>query len=933
MSYNCQKRSKTMSQSKFYKVVVSLVLLLVMVNAGGGGQLAHANPGDVICSYAAALETVSIGDDGTIYSVNSSGVLYAINPNCTLKWQYQTSGAYNTSPVIADDGTIYFLGKDSFYAVNPDGTLKWQQQTVKAAEVWQNFPAIGGDGTIYIGDSQRVLYALNPLNGSIRWQYPTGAGILTKLLPVIGSDGTIYFGTADKGLFAINSDGTLKWQYSSIPEIKATPAVGNDGIIYAGGYNSDRTVATFFALTPSGTLKWRYDIQGVQNFFGIPVSIGSDGTIYYGKFRLSSSNLYKLYAMNSDGNLKWTTDITQNTALYPSIAIGADGTVYSQNSGNNNNFQAINSVDGTMRWQANVGGIGTNTTSAPAIAPDGIIYVGLSSGLTTGLYAVQGDAPWTYTDYLNSMKGYADSPWPRFKQNNFNTGHRPKMPAGVSLPDVQSCNQTVSIPITLNNSAKVGIEGIDLTVTFDSSVITPQNPPATLTGGIYQSGYGLNYNKDVSGQIRLSIYATGTPSTVSGIIAYLNFNVVGAVGSTTKLSFTQSLVNSVTSNRTDGSFTVIGCTISGKVVYHSPSATPIPNAQIILDGTPVAPPAGYTDANGNYTITASPGTHKVSVSKITDLGGVSGTDASDISRYAAGRTDVSFNCYQKIAADVNRDGQIDSVDASRVARYSVGLIPCMNSSIPCIDWVFTPYPITSCTNWPPITYPTERTVTIPPSATGQDFIGIRLGYVTGDWLPGMSTRSLRDNIELRENSATCNQTASGSTLKIPVVLSQSSAIKGIDIVAEFDSSVLTATDVTLTGGILDGKGYTVAFNTGIAGKISATIYAAGDVDLFTGSGEVGYISFTVSKSQSTAISLTKFNCNKTAAYGGLKIDGLVCQIPIPVVLPSCDPDFDGKFTMSDAIYYLQCIAGVRQDCICNENLGSVIQVLRIVSGL
>jgi len=36
MSYNCQKRSKTMSQSKFYKVVVSLVLLLVMVNAGGG---------------------------------------------------------------------------------------------------------------------------------------------------------------------------------------------------------------------------------------------------------------------------------------------------------------------------------------------------------------------------------------------------------------------------------------------------------------------------------------------------------------------------------------------------------------------------------------------------------------------------------------------------------------------------------------------------------------------------------------------------------------------------------------------------------------------------------------------------------------------------------------------------------------------------------
>jgi len=914
-----------MSQSKFYKVVVSLSLLLVMVNAGGGGQLAHANPGGVICTYSPVdFDTVSIGDDGTLYALGKgTNVLYAINPNCTPKWQYQTSAAINsyTSPVIADDGTIYFLNSLSLYAVNPDGTLKWQQQAVKATG--SQTPAIGGDGTVYVGGGQ-TLYAVNPSDGSIRWQYPIGSEI--RYSPVIASDGTLYVITVDKGLFAINPDGTLKWQYSVFSSL-TVPAVGNDGTIYTGGYSG--TAPALFALTPSGTLKWQYDVQSM--ILPPAVSIGSDGTIYYGKITSST-----LYAMTSDGQLRWTYSSTLLGRYNSSLAIGANGNIYAYNPEATGNrwLKVINPTDGTLKWQAQIGASGSGTiSSAPAIAPDGTIYVGLSSATPTGLYAVQGDAPWTYTDYQNSMKGYANSPWPRFKQNNFNTGHRPKMPAGLSLPDVQSCNQTVSIPITLNNSAKVGIEGIDLTVTFDSSVIKPSATPATLSGGILQSGYGITPNTGVSGQIRLSIYATGTLSTASGVIAYLNFDVIGSAGSTTKLSFTQSLVNSVTSSRTDGSFTVIGCTISGKVIYHSPSATPIPNAQIILDGTPVAPPAGYTDANGNYTITASPGTHKVSVSKITDLGGVSGTDASDISRYAAGRTDVSFNCYQKIAADVNRDGQIDSVDASRVARYSVGLIPCMNSSIPCIDWVFTPYPITSCTNWPPITYPTERTVTIPPSATGQDFIGIRLGYVTGDWLPGMSTRSLRDNIELRENSATCNQTASGSTLKIPVVLSQSSAIKGIDIVAEFDSSVLTATDVTLTGGILDGKGYTVAFNTGIAGKISATIYAAGDVDLFTGSGEVGYISFTVSKSQSTAISLTKFNCNKTAAYGGLKIDGLVCQIPIPVVLPSCDPDFDGKFTMSDAIYYLQCIAGVRQDCICNENLGSVIQVLRIVSGL
>jgi len=56
----------------------------------------------------------------------------------------------------------------------------------------------------------------------------------------------------------------------------------------------------------------------------------------------------------------------------------------------------------------------------------------------------------------------------------------------------------------------------------------------------------------------------------------------------------------------------------------------------------------------------------------------------------------------------------------------------------------------------------------------------------------------------------------------------------------------------------------------------------------------------------------------------------VCEIPY---LITCDPDYDGKYTMNDALYYLQCIAGVRQDCVCDENLRAVIQVMRVLSGL
>ena len=55
-------------------------------------------------------------------------------------------------------------------------------------------PAIGSDGTIYIGSSGNYLYAINP-NGSKKWEFKTGWDVSSS--PAIGSDGTIYVGSED----------------------------------------------------------------------------------------------------------------------------------------------------------------------------------------------------------------------------------------------------------------------------------------------------------------------------------------------------------------------------------------------------------------------------------------------------------------------------------------------------------------------------------------------------------------------------------------------------------------------------------------------------------------------------------------------------------------------------------------------------------------
>jgi hypothetical protein len=75
--------------------------------------------------------------------------------------------------------------------------------------VWSS-PAIGSDGTVYVGSNDDKLYALNGKTGVKLWEFETGESVVSS--PAIGSDGTVYVGSNDKKLYAIktNSKGLAK---------------------------------------------------------------------------------------------------------------------------------------------------------------------------------------------------------------------------------------------------------------------------------------------------------------------------------------------------------------------------------------------------------------------------------------------------------------------------------------------------------------------------------------------------------------------------------------------------------------------------------------------------------------------------------------------------------------------------------------------------
>ena len=139
----------------------------------------------------------------------------------TEKWQFNAGAFVASSPAVGADGTIYVGSEDDYlYAINPDGSYKWAFPTGNYVD---SSPAVGADGTVYVGSGDEV-YAIHP-NGKLKWMYTLGAYVGASS-PAVGADSTIYIGSDDYSVYAINSGGGLKWSFETDNPVFSSPAVG-----------------------------------------------------------------------------------------------------------------------------------------------------------------------------------------------------------------------------------------------------------------------------------------------------------------------------------------------------------------------------------------------------------------------------------------------------------------------------------------------------------------------------------------------------------------------------------------------------------------------------------------------------------------------------------------------------------------------------------
>ncbi len=352
-----------------------------------------------------------------------------------LKWAFQTGGMIGSSPAIGADGTVYVGSYDNnLYALDGvTGTTKW----TFATGFWvESSPAIGADGTVYIGSGNGNIYALDGETGAKKWSFVVTLGMPSL---AIGADGTVCIGAGDGSVDALDgATGAWKWRFGSGMGGPSSLAIGADNTVYVGG-GGDRIVCALDGAT--GAWKW-----GFGGRIGTPWSpaIGADGTVYIGGEGV-------LCAVDgATGAAKWGYNFG---FMYSSPAIGADGTVYIGSAVGN--VHALDGATGTSKWLFFTG---SAVYSSPAISADGTVYIGSGDGRFYALDGATGTKKWSFstakrlrsspaigadgTVYIGSddgklyalqgSSGLANAPWPKFRQNVQNSG-RLRLP---SVPKV-----------------------------------------------------------------------------------------------------------------------------------------------------------------------------------------------------------------------------------------------------------------------------------------------------------------------------------------------------------------------------------------------------------------------------------------------------------------------------------------------------------------
>lgn len=337
-----------------------------------------------LSGYVKVSNPVFSPDGKTAYIPTSTpnGHLFAIDVvKGTVKWVSDISSVtYGGGALVDTDGIIYQCGTDSkVYAVNPeDGSKKW---TCNVDGVIGAFPALSSNGILYCATNSGTLYAINTASGSVVWNKSIDG---TSSAVAVDAADNIYVGTSS-AIYKFNPSGTEQWKTGGTINVTERGAFAMDAggtTLYATRKGSTGLSAIDMA---TGNIKWTYANTGGGDAY-LPV-VGPDGAIYF-----NDKGGRKVYAINSNGTLKWEKDL--GAALtYCGLVMADNGKVYCATQGKVGSayiVYGLNTATGNIEsgYESE-----QQFMAAASIGPDKRLYIGtIGAGNIGSILAIPIDA-------------------------------------------------------------------------------------------------------------------------------------------------------------------------------------------------------------------------------------------------------------------------------------------------------------------------------------------------------------------------------------------------------------------------------------------------------------------------------------------------------------------------------------------------------------
>jgi outer membrane protein assembly factor BamB len=362
--------------------------------------------------------TLASAGDTTTFRGNAahSGIYRAppITATPAVSWRFHTDGYVISSPALAD-GTVYVGSTDRFlYALDAaTGRQKWKFKT--GARIASS-PAVA-NGLVYFESYDGNFYAVDTTSGEERWHFATqgerrfAAPHIHGSLPVKDvmpdpfdyylsspalANGMVYFGSGDGNVYALDAaSGALKWAFATGNVVHASPAVAG-GLLYIGSWDH-----FFYALdAKSGRLAWKFETgtdNDIHNQEGIQSSaVVADGVVYFG---CRDSNLYALDAKT--GAKRWVYNNGGNWVI--SSPAVSRGMIYWETS-DGGLFHATDAATGKDRFTLDFKH--WPMFSSPAVVGD-FVYFGSHNGRFYAVDTKTEAIAWSYETDLSRKNGPA----------------------------------------------------------------------------------------------------------------------------------------------------------------------------------------------------------------------------------------------------------------------------------------------------------------------------------------------------------------------------------------------------------------------------------------------------------------------------------------------------------------------------------------------